>query len=1303
MSDANDMAPVSTPRRPRRWARWLAGSLVLLVALLTGGYLFLGSQAALDYALQRVMTAADGRLTIEGGEGSLLSTVRMARIAWRGDDIDVEANDVALTWSPTDLLSRRFNVQGLGAKRIALELRPSRATATGLPANLALPLEVAVHNVGVERLEWKTGDGNGAVTGITFGYRGGAREHAIDNLRFVTVYGTLTGDVVLGALPPFALRGALGFEGDAAMRDARAALTVGGALERIDVGAKGTLREAAVTIGAVVTPFADTPVVSADIDAANVNVAQFDPAWPTTSLTVKLAARPSAGGFAGTVDARNAQPGTLDAGRIPVAALRARYAWDGKAVQLADIAAELNGGGTASGSGSVPLDGRPTQWDLSIGNVNLASIQSSLIATRLSGTLAAEVAEKRQVVRADLRQADMALSFAATVEGARIAVERFRAQAGTGELTGSGNVALDGTRAFKVAARATRFDPARFADVPAGQLDGTVTATGTLAPSFDVTAAVVLAPGSLYADVPLHGTARARVTRTSAKDVAVNLQVGTAKIVLAGAFGTPADRLDYNLDVPRIELWRAPLARYAKFALPEPVAGSLRARGTISGDPRSPGFTIDAQGAQLQWGPGLHAEAMTVTGSLAPGITERGPVGLDARPIALTITASSVRTPPADLKSLRFAAEGTLAQHAAKVSAVGDGMDVAMAVTGGVREVKRADGTPEPAWFGRLESFTNRGTHPVRLEAPAVLEVARDRLHVGSARIAVADGRAELVTLTVDDGRLSTSGSFTGIPANTLARLAGTEMPLASTLKLGGKWSLAATPRLNGTLEVRREEGDLFATDSLTPGPAGLALGIIDLALAATWRDDALEATARFRSTRAGTADATASVAAGSVPGRMSTTAPMTGKVTADLASLRPLQPWLGTLAVLDGRARIDVDARGTLADPNLAGTMTGDALRFDLPQFGVHLRDGRLRARLADRALVLDEFSFAGGDGRFTAKGTLARAANAADRANASASVTWEATDFTVVNRPDLRLVADGKGTLALTGGKLVLAGGINIDEGRVVYERATDGRLSDDVVIVGQPRPTAADATRTLPLRLDLQVALGRDFRFSGEGLETRLAGSVHVTTTPAGTVAAKGTIRAVSGTYYVFGQRLDIDRGRLIFDGPADNPALDVVALRRNVSVEAGVEVTGTVRVPRVRLVSNPPVPDGEKLSWLITGQGLDRASRADLAALSAASASLLGQNQRPITTQIANTFGLDDITVRDGGATTSSGTGGQVVAFGKRISDRLTLIYEQGLSVATNALRIEYALSRTLTLRAEAGTISSAGIFYRRSFD
>jgi len=211
------------------------------------------------------------------------------------------------------------------------------------------------------------------------------------------------------------------------------------------------------------------------------------------------------------------------------------------------------------------------------------------------------------------------------------------------------------------------------------------------------------------------------------------------------------------------------------------------------------------------------------------------------------------------------------------------------------------------------------------------------------------------------------------------------------------------------------------------------------------------------------------------------------------------------------------------------------------------------------------------------------------------------------------------------------------------------------------------------------------------------------VHVKTTPSGTLGANGRIRAVAGTYYVFGQRLDIDRGQLIFDGPASNPALDIVAVRRNLAVEAGVEVTGTVRQPRVRLVSNPPVPDGEKLSWLLTGQGLDRAGRADLSLLSAASASLLGQGRKPITQQLANTIGLDDISVRETAAGVTGGTSGQVVAFGKRISDRLSLVYEQGLTVATNALRIEYTLSRSWTLRAEAGVVSSFGIFFRRTYD
>ena len=62
-----------------------------------------------------------------------------------------------------------------------------------LPADLSLPLEVHVANVGVERLEWRVGPRAGTITGVVFDYSGGARQHAVRRLRFVTDAGTLVG------------------------------------------------------------------------------------------------------------------------------------------------------------------------------------------------------------------------------------------------------------------------------------------------------------------------------------------------------------------------------------------------------------------------------------------------------------------------------------------------------------------------------------------------------------------------------------------------------------------------------------------------------------------------------------------------------------------------------------------------------------------------------------------------------------------------------------------------------------------------------------------------------------------------------------------------------------------------------------------------------------------------------------------------------------------------------------------------------------------------------------------------------
>ena len=84
------------------------------------------------------------------------------------------------------------------------------------------------------------------------------------------------------------------------------------------------------------------------------------------------------------------------------------------------------------------------------------------------------------------------------------------------------------------------------------------------------------------------------------------------------------------------------------------------------------------------------------------------------------------------------------------------------------------------------------------------------------------------------------------------------------------------------------------------------------------------------------------------------------------------------------------------------------------------------------------------------------------------------------------------------------------------------------------------------------------------------------------------AIGTIAARDTSFEAYGQHLAVERGIVDFKGPINDPALNVLAVRKGLPVEAGVEVTGSVRQPKVRLVSTPLVPDLEKLSWIALGR-------------------------------------------------------------------------------------------------------------------
>ena len=265
---------------------------------------------------------------------------------------------------------------------------------------------------------------------------------------------------------------------------------------------------------------------------------------------------------------------------------------------------------------------------------------------------------------------------------------------------------------------------------------------------------------------------------------------------------------------------------------------------------------------------------------------------------------------------------------------------------------------------------------------------------------------------------------------------------------------------------------------------------------------------------------------------------------------------------------------------------------------------------------------------------------------------------------------------------------------------------KLGQDVVVVDKRKPAPAD-TAPAPAPTvswvgtpDVQVTLdlGPDFLVQGLGLNTRLAGQVNLIShaNTKGVPRLSGEVRTEGGRYKAYGQQLTIENGLLRFNGPYDNPQLDILAIRPNLSQRVGVQVSGTALNPKVRLYADPDMPDADKLAWLVLGRSA-ASGGAESAVLQQAALALLSGNGKTLSGEMANALGLDEISLARGSRSDSTATG-TAVTLGKRLSRDFYLVYETSLRGTFGSFYVFYDLSRRLTLRAQTGQDNALDLIY-----
>ncbi|MGK5076942.1 translocation/assembly module TamB domain-containing protein [Janthinobacterium sp. HLX7-2] len=857
----------------------------------------------------------------------------------------------------------------------------------------------------------------------------------------------------------------------------------------------------------------------------------------------------------------------------------------------------------------------------------------------------------------------------------------------------SGEVGLTGPKQeaeLKMTGSLQKINPSAFgAALPNGNVNADFNGNGRLTSNWQVALNLALRESTLQ-NAPLAGYAKLSANAKRVDSVDADLRLGPNSLQAKGALGGATDTLTWKLDAPQLS------------TLGPGYAGVLHASGSVSGKMEAPAAQLSLDGRDLTFFGDQQLKAVKGTASVGAG---QG--ALDPMVSNLEITGYS--TPTFKLASARLNTTGTRGSHTLSLAARNDDFDATVQVRGSQSGA---------SWTGSIDSLQNKGRYALVLQAPVPVKVAGpagsgvaglgqpEQISVGNTVIKLPAGSISMQSLAKNGPRWTSSGQAAGVALTYLAQvIPALQANARSDLTLGAQWSLdiqmptakqkdPKAPSLAGMLHIYREKGDV------TVGvDQPLALGLRTFDARVDVANQQLRLQVKLDGARAGQSDINATVQM--LGGRISNDSALSLTGTTSIDSLAWLAPLTGQPGLeLGGALKIALAGSGTIGAPQLNGDINGSKLLVNWADQGLKLRNGVLQARLAGDQLQLQRLSFDGGDGKVQADGWV-RFANG----EASLELKLMADRLQALSRPDRTLILSGNSTLVRNDKRFSFEGKFKANRALIELAPQDTPTQSNDVVVLGKEVKGSKEAP-SLPLNIDLEFDLGNNFHLRGMGLDADLAGNVRARVINRTAPRVSGSIRVVNGLYAAYGQKLAIERGLINFTGAYDNPALNILAVRKRpegealseTNVEAGVEVRGTAQAPTAKLVSTPSVSDSDKLAWLILGHGAESAAGDEMALLTTAAGALFGGSGGGLQGKLASSLGLDEV-----GLSQAQGLESTVVTVGKRLSSRAYLTFEQGTSTATSLVKLRYKLNRRITLQFQTGTNNALDVLYTWAFD
>ena len=839
-----------------------------------------------------------------------------------------------------------------------------------------------------------------------------------------------------------------------------------------------------------------------------------------------------------------------------------------------------------------------------------------------------------------------------------------------GAVSGNARIELADTLRWQAELNLTSIQPGSFWPEFSGQINGKLANTGTFRQdgSWQTELNQLAINGQLRDETiniqgKLAASYRQPVDRYQIDSEQLILQHGDNRITLSGSLAEQW-QLDARITVPDLSS-SLPMAN-----------GIINADVTLRGAQRQPQIAATITASELRYA-GHSLQQLAVDVQLQVQQNQQIMTSLD-------LTASDGKLNGFQIDKLSLTGSGDEAQHQLNLDLLSTQADVSFRLSGQLTDRKR--------WQGQLSDATV-GTPIGAWRLQDAIDL-RYLLQQQQLNISQHCWQHDPGTLCLtENASLSAENLAAKIEIQQL-NLASLNplMPLAVNLtgelnaRASANWQPGQQPRFE--LSVQSNRGAL--TEQTSPP---IALSWQQLTLSSRLENDQLSAS--LQATLNEQAGLTARL---NIADISSSNRPLSGSLQLTEFTLEFLQPLLDEYSELAGVISADIAADGSVENPLLSGQLALNKLRVKGKLAPTDINNGSLRVAFKGANADLQ------GD-IATPQGDLTLAGKAdwqqLDNWQALLGVKGDPLSVQIEQgklqvKPDLEISANPQ-RIKLTGNVAIPSAQLSIDE----LPQNAVGLSSDTVTLNAEGQPVKEQQAMATPIVADIRLQLGDKVQLAAFGLETLLRGNLQVRQQN-GRQTINGEVRLVDGTFRSYGQDLLIRSGKMTFNGPPDQPYLNVEAIRNPANMEdnvvAGIRVIGPADRPQITIFSEPAMPQANALSYLLVGRDLDSESGS---AANAVTTSLIGMSiasSGSLVGEIGEAFGVSDLTLDTAG----SGDNSQVTVSGYLTRD-LQVKYGIGIFEPIGEFTLRYRLMQSLYLEAVSGLDKAVDLLYRFEFD